>query len=153
MASTGRILSAARRGLVSVSALPAAGGEPLHACAADAATAAAGAAALSLRRAYHDGPGGHSGGGGGGFSPLHGHPLGHIPPASLTPPGLFGYHATTILSVRKGGKVVRTAKGAAGVGDGEDSRGADVGCYLRCCAASAFLGPYGRRRPQRAHAL
>jgi hypothetical protein len=114
--TTGRILSAARRGLVSVSALPAAGGAPLHACAADASTAAAGAAALSQRRAYHDGPGGHSSGGGGGFSPLHGHPLGHIPPASLTPPGLYGYHATTILSVRKGGKVVRASVRGCRVG-------------------------------------
>lgn len=54
--------------------------------------------AMRSSRAFHDGIIG------GGHSPLHNHPLGHIPPASLT--GFGGYHATTILSVRKGNKVV-----------------------------------------------
>ena len=38
--------------------------------------------------------------------PLHGHPLGYITPTPMGVGGT-GYHATTILSVRKGGKVVR----------------------------------------------
>jgi hypothetical protein len=57
----------------------------------------------------------HQGGGGGayfgGSGVLHGHPGGWAmsPP---TPANVFGMHATTILSVRKGGKVVRARSAA-----------------------------------------
>lgn len=71
-------------------------------------------AGAASKRAYHDGiiSGGYGGMGGGGHSPLHNHPLGHIPPASMN--GYGGYHATTILSVRKNGKVVSSTRPGAG---------------------------------------
>lgn len=64
----------------------------------------AAAAGLRSTRAFHDGiiSGGHS--------PLHGHPLGHVPPPASMSGGYGSYHATTILSVRKGGKVVRARR-------------------------------------------
>lgn len=67
----------------------------------------AAAAALTSSRCFHDGivSGGHS--------PLHNHPLGHVTPASVGGVGM-GYHATTILSVRKGGKVVSCSTEVAG---------------------------------------
>jgi hypothetical protein len=77
----------------------------LRATAAPAAAARSGhmgvsacAAAVTPRRSYY---------GSGGPSPLHGHPLGHIAPSPMTPGSMMNMHATTILSVRKGGKVVR----------------------------------------------
>ena len=52
-------------------------------------------------------------------SPLHGHALGHLAPTPMTPPFAFQMHATTILAVRKNGKV-------AVVGDGQVTRGGEV---------------------------
>lgn len=51
-------------------------------------------------------------------SPLHGNPLGHAVPSPMTPQSMGQMHATTILSVRKGGKV-------AVVGDGKVTRGGE----------------------------
>lgn len=55
-----------------------------------------------------------------GASPLHGNPLGHAPVTPLMPGiGSMEMHATTILSVRKKGKVVV-------IGDGQVTRGSEV---------------------------
>lgn len=50
---------------------------------------------------------------------LHGNPLGHLQPTPMMPPFAFNMHATTILAVRKNGKV-------AVVGDGQVTRGSEV---------------------------
>src|SRR4051812_14640075 len=44
-----------------------------------------------------------------GPGPLHGHPLGHATPMPMVPGYEMAMHATTILSVRKGGVVVSAA--------------------------------------------
>lgn len=96
------------------------------ACSTARASAAArrAAPAAASARAYSRRGGGEDddevarfsrGGGGGGGGPLWGHPLGHAP----VPPWLGTMHATTILSVRKGGRV-------AVVGDGQVTRGGEV---------------------------
>jgi len=59
------------------------------------------------------------GGGGGGGAPLHGHALGYAATTPMAPPFAFQMHATTILAVRKGGRV-------AVVGDGQVTRGGEV---------------------------
>ena len=84
------------------------------------ASAAAGVAA----RAYHSGGGGGFGGGpgfgsGSGSGALHGNALGFAATTPMMPPFAFQMHATTILAVRKGGRV-------AVVGDGQVTRGGEV---------------------------
>ena len=86
------------------------------------ASAAAGVAV----RAYHSGEGGGGGGfgGGSGFGSgsggaLHGNALGFAATTPMVPPFAFQMHATTILAVRKGGRV-------AVVGDGQVTRGGEV---------------------------
>lgn len=60
-------------------------------------------------RAYGSSHGYPQGGGG----PLFGHPLGHSPVVPMMPGYDAVQHATTILSVRKGGKVVSARAPAA----------------------------------------
>ena len=87
------------------------------------ASAAAGVAV----RAYHSGEGGGGGGFGGGpgfgsgsgSGALHGNALGFAATTPMMPPFAFQMHATTILAVRKGGRV-------AVVGDGQVTRGGEV---------------------------
>ena len=84
------------------------------------ASAAAGVAA----RAYHSSDGGGFGGGpgfgsGSGSGALHGNALGFAATTPMMPPFAFQMHATTILAVRKGGRV-------AVVGDGQVTRGGEV---------------------------
>ncbi len=77
---------------------------------AQSASARAPASALlrtsaSQARAYGMQP--HGYGGHGQQGPLFGHPLGHAPVVPMMPGYEMSMHATTILSVRKNGKVVR----------------------------------------------
>jgi ATP-dependent protease HslVU peptidase subunit len=132
---------------------------PVAAAAARAATRASAsllrASPSSALSSYAGaGSGGEGGGMGGGMgfggAPLHGNPMGWTPVTPMMPPHSFGMHATTILAVRKGGKVVRTTAGggregrAAPWASTEGQPRAAPAPVQRACGAHCEAGGGGR---------
>jgi ATP-dependent HslUV protease subunit HslV len=114
--------SAAGRTCAAASVAACSGASSSHSAAARLFPSPSSSAHASPRRSYHAPPYGHAGYPGSPVAgagpaphepagPLHGHGLGWAPTGSALPPSAYAMstHATTILAVRKGGKVVSAA--------------------------------------------